>query len=150
MPAAVEKLLLASQTSMLTTGLNSLANNGLALSAEFDNTIGAAGDGYIFADVELYVTYGSAPTANTAPALWILQTPDGTNYEQGGDGSTTPARMPDTVFPVLASTSAQRLVRRVLLPWGKLKFLIKNDGTGQAMAASGNTLKVRPVTRETV
>jgi hypothetical protein len=147
--ATVEKLLLSSQTSLLTTGLNSLANNGLAISSAFDNTVGQAGDGYTLCDLELVVTYGSAPTANTAVSVWLLGSQDGTNYEDG-DASTTPAKLPTCVFPLRAVTTAQRIIRRVALPWGLMKAVLKNDGTGQAMAASGNTLKIRPVTREMV
>lgn len=147
--ATVEKWLLGTQTSLLTTGLNSLANNARAISAAFDNTIGQTGDGYTLCDVELVVTYGTAPTANTGCSVWFLGSQDGTNYEDG-DASTTPARAPDVVFPLRAVTTAQRIIRRVWLPWGLMKVLLINDGTGQAMAASGNTLKVRPVTREGV
>lgn len=149
MSALVEKFLLGSQTTLLTTELNSLANNALNISAAFDNTIGATGDGYTLCDVELVVTYGTNPTANTGVSVWFLQTQDGTNYEDGST-SITPARLPDVVFPVRATTSGQRIIRRVILPWGVFKALLKNDGTGQTMAASGNTLKVRPVTREGV
>ena len=149
MAAQVGKLLLAAQTSLLTTGLNSLANNSLAVSAAFDNTIGQAGDGYILCDLELVVQYGTAPTANTGVSVWFLTSQDGTNYEDG-DASTTPARMPDCVFPLRAVTTAQRIIRRCLLPYGLMKALAKNDGTGQAMAASANTLKIRPVTVEFV
>lgn len=147
--ATTEKWLLGSQATLLSTGLNSLANNGLALSSLFDNTVGQTGDGYILCDVELVATYGSAPTANTGVAVWFLGAQDGTNYEDG-DASTTPARMPDVVFPLRTVTTAQRILRRVWLPWGKLKALLKNDGTGQAMAASGNTLIIRPVTLQGV
>jgi hypothetical protein len=144
--ASTEKYLLSTQTSLLTTGLNSLASNSLAVSAAFDNTQAAAGDGYTLCDVELVVTYGSAPAANTSVTLWFLATQDGTNYEDG-DASTTPARLPDCVFPLRAVTTAQRIIRRVSLPWGVFKALARNDGTGQAMASSANTLKIRPVTR---
>lgn len=148
--ATVQKYLLSgSVTSLITTGLNSLANNSLAISSAFDNTVGQTGDGYTFCDIELVVTYGTNPGANTACSLWFLQSQDGTNYEDGGT-SITPARAADVVFPVLVSTSAQRIIRRVLLPWGLTKVLLKNDGTGQAMAASGNTLKIRPVTAQGV
>lgn len=150
MAAVVEKLLLGSQTSLLTTGLNSLANNSLAVSSAFDNTIGQTGDGYVLCDLELVVTFGTNPTAGTGIAVWFLQTQDGTNYEDG-DASTTPARAPDAVIPVRASTSAQRIiVKHVDMPPGLFKALLKNDGTGQAFAASGNTLKIRPYTREGV
>lgn len=148
--ATVEKYLLGSQTSLLTTELNSLANNGTALaSSAFNNTIGQTGDGYILCDLELVVTYGVAPTANTGVSLWFLQTQDGANYEDGSN-SITPARLPDCVFPLRAVTTAQRIIRRVILSQGKFTPLIKNDGTGQAMAATANTVKVRPVTYEGV
>jgi hypothetical protein len=148
--AATEKYLLGTPAALLSTGLNSLANNALALGAAFDNTQGQAGDGYTLCDLELVVTFGTAPTANTGLSLWFLPAQDGTNYEDG-DASTTPARAPDLVFPVRAVTTAQRVARRsVLLPEGKWKPLLKNDGTGQAVAASGNTLTVRPYTPQGV
>lgn len=143
--STVQKWLLGSQTTLLSTALNSLANNARALSAAFDDTIGQAGDGYTLCDVELVVTYGSAPTVPSGCSMWFLGSQDGTNYEDG-DASTTPGRLPDVVFPLRAVTTAQRIIRRVWLPWGLTKALLINDGTGQAMAASGNTLKIRPVT----
>lgn len=127
--------------SLLTTELDSLANNALALGSAV--TLTSAG--YLFGEVELVVTYGIAPTASTGCSVWFLRDVDGTNYEDGGT-SLTPARTPDLVIPVNASTSAQRITRRCLLPPGTFKALLKNDGVGQTMAASGNTLKVLPST----
>lgn len=147
--ATTAKYLLGNQSTLLSTELNSLANNSLALGNAFDNTVGQAGDGYVLCDVELVVTYGTAPTANTGCSVWFLSTQDGTNYEDGSS-SVTPARLPDVVFPVRAVNTTQRIIRRVLLPWGVLKPLLKNDGTGQAMASSANTLKVRPVTYQNI
>lgn len=147
--ATTEKYLLGSQTTLLSTELNALANNGTALGAAFDNTQGQAGDGYALCDVELVVTYGTGPTSNTGVSLWFLGSQDGTAYEDG-DNSTTPGRAPDVVFPLRSVTTAQRVVRRAWLPWGKFKPLAKNDGTGQAMAATANTVKVRPVARASV
>lgn len=145
-----EKYLLGSQTTLLSTGLNSLANNGLAISSAFDNTQGQAGDGYTLCDLELVLaSIGAAYTANTAIAVWLLGSQDGTNYEDG-DASTTPAKLPSATFPVRAVTAAQRIVRRVWLPFGKCKALLKNDGTGQSFASSGNTLIIRPVARQGV
>lgn len=150
MATTVEKLLLGSVTSLITTGLNSLANNGRAAASAFDNTVGQTGDGSTLCDVELVVTYGTAPTANTGCSVWFCMSTDGTNYEDGSAADLTPARMADVVFPLRAVTTAQRITRRVSLPWGKFIAILINDGTGQAMAASGNTLKIRPVTREMV
>lgn len=146
---STEKFLLGSQTTLLSTELNSLANNGTAIGSAYDNTQGQTGDGYTLCDLELVCSYGSAPTANTGVSFWFIGTQDGTNYEDG-DGSTTPARLPDAVFPLRNVTGTQRVIRRVFLTWGKYKPLAKNDGTGQAMASSGNTVKVRPVTRQGV
>jgi hypothetical protein len=144
-----QKYLFGTQTTLLSTELNSLANNSLAVGSAFDNTQGQAGDGYVLCDLELVVTYGSAPGVSTACTLWCLGTQDGTNYEDG-DASTTPARLPECTFPLRAVTSAQRIIRRVWLPWGKWKPLLKNDGTGQAMASTANQLKVLPYTPQGV
>jgi acyl-coenzyme A thioesterase PaaI-like protein len=127
--------------TLLDTQLNSLANNALAIGTAY--TMSPAG--YLLAEVELVATYGVAPTANTGVSVWFLRAIDAANYEDG-DASTTPARPPDVVLPVRAVTSAQRVTRRCVVPPGTWKPLLKNDGTGQTMAASGNTLKVLPLT----
>ncbi|OGT59912.1 MAG: hypothetical protein A3E01_10740 [Gammaproteobacteria bacterium RIFCSPHIGHO2_12_FULL_63_22] len=151
MVAVVEKLLLASSTTVLSTGLNSLANNSLAISSAFDNTIGQTGDGYTLCQIELALAApGGTLTANKSATGWFLQAPDGTNYEDGGT-STTPARAPDFVIPLAASSSAQRVtIKDIPLPPGLSKVLLKNDGTGQTWNASGNTLILTPYTRELV
>ena len=146
---ALEKHRLGGVTTVASTVLNSLANTSLAAGTVFDNTQGAAGDGYTLMDVELVVAFATAPTIPSAITLWVLAAPDGTNYEDG-DATTTPARQPDLVFPMRAVTTAQRISIRAALPWGLIKPLLKNDATGQALAASGNTLKFRLATREAV
>jgi hypothetical protein len=149
--ATVEKLLLGTQATLLSTELNSLAaNTNTAAGAAFNNTVGGGGgDGYTLCDVELNCTFAANPNANTGVSLWFLSTEDGTNYEDGS-ATVTPGRAPDCVFPVTAGQAATRCIRRVMLPWGNFKPLARNDGTGQAMAASGNTVKVRPCTPEAV
>jgi hypothetical protein len=139
--ATTTTYLSGSIATLLSTELNSLANNGLALGAAY-----SAGGGYLLAEIEAVVTFGVAPTANTGLSIWFLRAPDGTNVEDGGDGATTPARLPDAVIPLRAVTTAQRVNRRVLIPPGTWKPLLKNDGSGVAMAASGNTLKILPLT----
>jgi hypothetical protein len=130
-------------TTALSTGLNSLANNALVASSAI--TLSTGEPGYQRCEAELVVTYGTAPTANTACVVWLLREVDGTNYEDGSS-TVTPARNPDLVFPLRAVTTAQRIVVTGDLPPGSFVALLRNDGTGQAMAASGNTLKIRPVT----
>lgn len=149
--SATEKLLLGTSTQLLTTGLNSMANNALVLSSAYDNTQGQAGDGAVLAEFELVIaSMGGTPTANTALVLWAIQSLDGTNYEDG-DSSTTPAKLPLCTFPIRAVSTAQRITRyRIPLPPGLSKYLLKNDGTGQALASSGNILSIRPYTRQSV
>lgn len=150
--SATEKILIVSgPTTLLSTELNSLANNALAIvSSAFDNTQAATGDGSLACYLELLVTFGTAPTANTGISIWFLRTVDGgTNFEDGGT-SLTPVRGFDTSIGVAASTSAQRLIKEVKLPAGKFKLLLKNDGTGQAFAASGNTIRMTTYTYQAV
>ncbi len=144
---ATTKYVIGSQSNLLTTELNTLTNNSLAIGSAFNNTVGQTGDGYILCDLELVCTYGTNPTANTACLFWFIGSQDGTNYEDG-DASTTPTRMPDAIFPLRVTTSGQRIIRRVPMPAGLFKPLLKNDGTGQSMAGSGNTLKIRPISHQ--
>lgn len=131
----------------LSTELNSLANNGLAAKA---TALSITSSLYVIAEVELKVTYGTNPTANTGCSVWWCREVDGTNYEDGFDASLTPARAPDVVLPVRAVTTAQRIIRTCIIPPGAFYPLLKNDGTGQAMSASGNTLKIKPLTFQNV
>lgn len=128
--------------SLMTTDLNSLANNASVLSAAAG---GDTTDANLLGDFELVVTFDTNPTAGSTVELYLLRAADGTNYE---DGSASVAPNPGSrvgSFPVRAVTTAQRIVLRdVPLPPGLYKALILNDATGQAFAASGNTLKVRP------
>lgn len=132
----------ATIVSQMTTELNSLANNARAISSDLG---GDATDAPLYGDFELVVTFGTNPTVDTTIDLYLVRAADGSNYEDG-DASVRPS--PDAFagsFPVRAVTSAQRIViRDVPMPPGFYKTVIHNNGTGQAFAASGNTLKVRP------
>jgi hypothetical protein len=131
-------------TTVLSTGLNSLANNSNVISSAI--TLSTGEPGYRWGEWELYIASSAAAmTANTAFSGWIIQALDGTNDEDGGT-SVTPARTPDIVFPVRAVSTAQRMTTFSQLPTGSFKLLLRNDGTGQTIASSGNTLKVRPMT----
>lgn len=149
--STTEKFVLGSIATLASTELNSLANTSLAAGSSPFNNIqgGGGGDGYTLCDLELVVSFGSAPTSGSAVSTWFLARPDGTNFEDGSS-SVTPARLPDATFPLRAVTGAQRIVRRIMLPWGVSSPLIKNDGTGVAFASSGNTLKALPVSPQGV
>lgn len=128
-------------TTVMSTDLNSMANNSNVLSAA--PTMQSGDVGHRWGEWELYIASAAAAlSANTAFVAWILQPLDGTNYEDGGT-SVTPARAPDLIFPVRAVSTAQRLYCNSQMPTGAFKVLLRNDGTGQTIASSANTLKVR-------
>lgn len=148
--AVVTKWLLGVQSTLLGTELNSLSNNAFSVAgATYNNTVGGGtGDGYVLCDVEGVFTFAAAPTANTGVSVWLLMTSDGSNFENAPTASVTLGRAPDVVLPVTTGQAGTRVIRRLLCPWGNFKAIAKNDGTGQAMAASGNTIKMRFVTPE--
>lgn len=150
MAATVQKNLLGSINTILNTAAT-LANNSLALSATYNNTIGGTGDGYTRVRFSLSVTFGVAPIANTGCSIWILTTQDGTaggTFEDGG-ASLTPARNPDCFIPVRAVNTAQEIHEVCDFPPGNVQVLLKNDNTGQTMNANW-TLKLIPYTPEMV
>lgn len=121
--------------SILTTELNALANNAGVTTATIENN--ATLDQY--ADFELLATFGVAPVADTTVDLYLVRTVDGTNFEDAS--ATRPS--PEFVgsFVLDAVTTAQRkIVRGVMLPPTSFRLLIVNKA-GQAMAATGNTLR---------
>ena len=121
--------------SILTTELNALANNAGVTTATIENS--STLDQY--ADFELVVTYGTAPVADTTVDLYIVRTVDGTNFEDAT--ATRPTSEFVGSFVLDAVTTAQRkIVRGVMLPPTSFKLLVVNKA-GQAMAATGNTLR---------
>ena len=156
--ATVEKQLLGSVVSLMTTELNSLASSTTAgaissvggTSGVFNNTVGGGTfDGYVKGQMELSIgSPAGTLTANTAANVWFLQNVDGTNYEDGS-ASVIPTRAPDVVFPVRAVSTAQRIIRQCILPPGNW-FILIQQSTGQTWAASANTLKLLNSTYEGV
>jgi len=136
----------AAIASLLTTGLNSLANNGYAVSAAVDNDTGK----HRYADFELVATYGTNPSAGAFVSLFLVESVDGTNYADGDASIAPPATALIGIFPIRAVTTAQRVaIRQVALSPFKFKIVIRNE-TGQAMAASGNTVKYCTYNEEVV
>lgn len=138
-------------TTLLTTELNSLANNaGTVLSAEFDNDTSSTR--WLAAEFELSVTFGTNPTADSVCEIYIVRAVDGSTYSTYTSGSSAVANNNDFngTVSVKASTSAQVVVsRRIQLPPGKWKVALINR-TAQAFPASGSTLKMRPSRLQTV
>ena len=127
-------------TSLLTTELNSLSSGSLsALGAEFDNTSGL----YLFADFQLDVTFGSAPTANTPLVLYLVPKTDGTNYNFGGSSAAWDGFVRGG-WQMMAITTQQLLtIQGIAIPPLKFKIQIKNQ-TNQPLPSSGSTVKMVP------
>jgi hypothetical protein len=139
-------------TPVLTTELNGVTNGSYAsaASAVIDNT--TAGTRQLFAQVEVYLnTQSSARTAGAYVAIYFVPEMDGTNYPDNGTGT---AECTDNYFIGSLSFDATVTARRVVLdrarvPVGNFKVQFKN-GTGQTLAATLNTVKIRTYSLEDV
>lgn len=129
--------------TLLSTELNSLANNSNAVHA---TSVTLSSAGFLDAEAELVVTFPTMPTANTPVYVWLLREVDATNFEMGS-ATVTPNRPPDIIFTITNVTTAQRIIVPVIdIPPGPIRPLVRNAGTGQAFASTGNTFKIRPRT----
>lgn len=129
----------AAVATIMSTELNSLANNARALGSAIDNL--AARDQ--FADFELNITFAGAPDANGSVALYLLPALDDTNHADGSSSVSPQASLWVANFQLRSVTSAQRLViRGVTLPPLKFRPLLENN-SGQTFPSSGSTLRWR-------
>lgn len=130
--------------SVMTTELNSLGSStGKAISSAIDNWVSSAPQLDLFADFELAVTFGSAPTAGTVVEVYVLPSIDGgTVYPDGSSSILPQSSLYVGGFAVRAVTSAQKMVLRgIALPPGWFKVLVQNT-TNQAFPSSGSTLRM--------
>lgn len=148
----------AIQIDSVTSELNSLANNGVVVSAVvFSNIIGDAqgqGSDLCEAALNLGAVSVGAFAATAALYVWFLEKKDGANFEtpfvSSGTTTTPPmGRAPDVIISGMANVNNAALTN--LKAYGDLpicaaeKALIWNQ-TGQALAATGNSLFVYPQT----
>ena len=137
-----------SESTVMDTELNSIADDGIAVSNEIDNST----DLYLFDDVEwANAAWGGPHDAGAVIELYaVLEELDGTGYEDGDDGTNTPASSNLVgVFNIRAAAAAQvHILRQVPIPPQKFKYVIVNK-TGQATPSSGNTLKRKPYRYQT-
>lgn len=125
--ATITYLQSGTQDTWLTSSSN-IANNGLVLSS----AVSLTNPGHLYGYCTLNAASWSGTVAvGSAVSAWLLVSTDGGTTYPDGDGSTTPARPPDIVFPLRNVSTAQIVDARVdRMPLGSFKILAKNDGTG--------------------
>lgn len=147
--ATIQQKLYSTIVSGLTTELNSLTTGSFsAAGPALGSDATTAAD--LYGDIEIVATYGTAPTAGTTIDVYLIPSADGTNYADGG-GAVAPAKgLMVGSGELRAVTTAQRMViRDVPLPPGLFKVVAQNNG-GQTLAATANTVKIRPHSMQSV
>jgi len=131
-----------SPETIMTTELNSLADGSNAITGTAISN-NATDELDMYADFELLVaTQGSARDAQARVEMYVLITLDGTNYTYGGASLDPPANAFVGSFLYDAATNARYgHIRGVPLPPRDFHILLINE-TGQALASSGNILKM--------
>ena len=128
------------ETDLLTTELNSLANDGAVLSAEINNS--STRDVMLKVQAQLASVDLSAQTGPGVIIRLIESIDGGTVYEDNDDTSY------GITLPVEASNQAHVRIGDLYIPPGYFKLEVVNK-TGVAFASSGNVLSYAPYTTET-
>jgi hypothetical protein len=134
---------ITSPTTMLTP--NGLGSNAfLNGTTTIDNTIGAAGNGYTYCRFEAVLNFGSAPAANSALLVWMLESIDGgtTFADQPTSGVAT--TNPSFAIPLSGATTTRQIIT-VRCPPGVFKLTVQLNGSGQTTTGT-NTVKLRQFT----
>ena len=132
-------------TDLLTTELNSLADNTLSSAGSAVNNVFATSNfnGYPYGSIQFTMAaYTGTPSAGAALLLWFLKSIDGgSTYED-----STSARPADVIIPIGAVASGPQKITEqfIRLPVGYFKPIAKTSGIGLTLAASGNKVTVLP------
>ena len=126
-------------TTVLSTGLNSLANNTISAAS---STITNASNLDMYVDVEVNLA-SLSPTTGAYVSLYILEAVDGTNFPAQSD---VDLRLTSSqllcVIPIgtVAATAQRVVARNIIIPPGSFQIKLDNQA-GVALNASGNTVK---------
>jgi hypothetical protein len=126
----------ASRSTGLTTELNSLANGAYsAAGSAFDNTTNL--DEWAAAEIALA---SLNPTAGAYLQLFLVQSLDGTNYEDAASSTNPGYHQSIAVVSLTTGAAAKKIdTAPFRIPPGKFKLVLLNKA-GVALAASGNTV----------
>lgn len=142
-----------SVATVLDTALNSDVTAQATVSAAIDNDTGLD----LYLDIEVvHGTYGGSVAAGTKVAdVYLLPTVDGTNFPSNDADSTTLYPSPKFLvgscikMPATGTGGMRDVIPGVPLPVGDFKLVHVNT-SGQTLAASGNTVKIRPYKSQSV
>lgn len=135
-------------TTVLSTELNALANGDYSdASAAFNNSSVRFRYG-VFEFVG--GTFGVAPTDFTSLSLFMVESADGTNYEDGGGAVRPQGAKFRASVELRAVTTSQRLVSRPFELTPTLVKFVLHNGSGQALPATGSVVKLYTFNREIV
>jgi len=131
----------------LSTELNSLADASVcSASSAFDND--SSGQRFPSAMLEIYIAAQAAIRNQYGfVSVFLVPTTDGTNY-----GNATAECLDNYLvgsYVLDSATTARYITAQIVLPPTDYKILLRNN-TGQALASSGNTVKIRKFTAEDV
>lgn len=145
MPTIHKWMAPGSVETVLSTELDSLADEGTAVSGVIDNSAGL----YKFADFEIYDIRGSNDLG-TYHSLYLLESLDGTNHEDpdqvtyafgGVAGFGSVAQLIGNIICIAGTAPHRKVLRLVPIPPCKFKVVFIN-GIGRSMQSSGNTVKM--------
>lgn len=131
-----------STVAALGTGLNSLANGSMSAAS---STISNQTNLDMFCDIEV-VLAALSPTAGAYVGIYIQESIDGTNFpaQSAADMRLTATQLLAAIPIGTTASTAQRVVaRNIMLPPSAFRIVLDNQ-TGVALAASGNTVNIKP------
>jgi hypothetical protein len=135
---------LQNATTMMTTELNALADDDLAVgTTAFDNTTNK--DAWATAELDFGASLAlSAANNNPVCYLYLIPSYDGTNYADGGDATSelVPSEYLKGTFEFNKLDGSQiAVIDKFDISLLKYTAVIFND-LGAALSATGNTLKI--------